>query len=84
MEEEKTIDIVVQEYEEKLKAKEKEVEETIARLKEEHAQEIRSIISGRTTPKSEKSTEEEEEEEKDFFTKEIEKTKAKLKIGGKK
>ena len=75
--EEKTIDIVVQEYEEKLKEQEKLKQEEIAKIREEHAQEIRAILSGKQIPQ-EKPTE--EEEEKGFIATEIEKTKKKLKL----
>ena len=76
--EEKTVDIVVQEYEQKLTDLENQKNEEIKKLKEEHAQEVRAIISGRKQPQ-EKPTED-EEEDKDFFTKEIEKTKKNLKL----
>ena len=76
--EEKTVDIVVQEYEQKLTELENQKNEEIKKLKEEHAQEVRAIISGRKQPQ-EKPTED-EEEDKDFFTKEIEKTKKNLKL----
>lgn len=78
MEEEKTIDVVVQEYEEKLQKQQEDYEKKITELKETHNQEIRSIISGRKTPQEVGI--EKEEEKKDFFTEEIEKTRKKLKI----
>ena len=77
--EEKTVDIVVQEYEQKLTELENQKNEEIKKLKEEHAQEVRAIISGRKNPQEIKPTEN-EEEEKDFYTREIEKTKKKLKL----
>lgn len=78
MEEEKTIDVVVQEYEDKITTLNSEHAEELKKLKEEHAKEIRAIISGRKNPQE--KGEPEEEEEKDFFTEEIEKTEKLLKI----
>lgn len=79
MEEEKTIDVVVQEYEDKITTLNSEHAEELKKLKEEHAKEIRAIISGRKSI-PENVGNQEEKEEKDFFTTEIEKTRKKLKI----
>lgn len=79
MEEEKTIDVVVQEYEEKLEQQKKDYEEKLAKEKELHNQEIRAIISGRKNPK-ENVGNQEKDEPKDFFATEIEKTEKLLKI----
>ena len=79
MEEEKTIDVVVQEYEDKITTLNSEHAEELKKLKEEHAQEIRAIISGRKNPK-ENVGNQEKDEPKDFFTTEIEKTEKLLKI----
>lgn len=78
MEEEKTIDIVVQEYEQKLEKQKQSYEEKLKEEKENHAKEIREIISGRKIPQENKPTE--EQEEKGFFATELEKTKQKLKL----
>ena len=78
MEDEKTVDIIVQEYEQKLQDLEETKNKEIANLKEEHAQEIRAIISGRQNPQIEKPTEDEEEE--DFFTKNLKQTRKNLKL----
>lgn len=79
MEEEKTIDVVVQEYEEKLEQQKKDYEEKLLKEKELHNQEIRAIISGRKNPPENVGTSK-QEEPKDFFTTEIEKTEKLLKI----
>lgn len=79
MEEEKTIDIVVQEYEEKIKNLNEENEQKIKDLKEEHAKEIRMILTGKKIDTS-KNVGNEEEQKEDFFTSEIRKTKKLLKI----
>ena len=78
MEEEKTLDVVVQEYEQKLEQQKLDYEKKISELQENHNQEIRSIISGRKVPQV--KGEPQEEQEKDFFTDEIEKTEKLLKI----
>ena len=78
-EQEKTVDVVVQEYEKKLQEQKDDYEKKLKEEQENHNQEIRSIISGRTSPKVENPVGEEEEEQ-DFFTKEIEKTKKNLKL----
>ncbi len=79
MEEEKTIDVVVQEYEQKLQQQKEDYEKKLAEQQENHNQEIRAIISGRKNPKD-VGKPEKEEPEKDFFTTEIEKTEKLLKI----
>lgn len=76
--EEKTIDIVVQEYEQKLENQRKEYEQKIKDQDEKHSKEIRAILSGKNSLVQEKPTE--EDEEKDFITLEIEKTKKNLKL----
>lgn len=78
MEEEKTLDVVVQEYEQKLEQQKLDYEKKISELQENHNQEIRSIISGRKVPQV--KDEPQEEQPKDFFTDEIEKTEKLLKI----
>lgn len=78
MEEEKTLDVVVQEYEQKLEQQKQDYEKKISELQENHNQEIRSIISGRKVPQV--KGEPQEEQPKDFFTDEIEKTEKLLKI----
>ena len=77
--EDKTLDTVVAEYEQKLKEKDEELNKKIEDLNKQHIEEIKSIISGRKTV-VEKEVGKEKEEQKDFFTEEIEKTKKKLKI----
>ena len=68
--EEKTLDVVIADYENKIKE-----------LKEQHIKEIKTILSGRNQESSNsKNVGNDENEPKDFFTKEIEKTKEKLKL----
>ena len=76
--EEKTVDIVIQEYEQKMKQKEENYKKELQALKEENAKVVRAIISGRQSPQIQNPTE--EDEDKDFFTEEIEKTKKNLKL----
>lgn len=81
--EEKTVDVVVQEYEQQIAELKQEHEKELLKIKEEHKQEIRSIISGRKNP-SETSkkvgNEEDDEEEKGFFETELDKTRKNLKL----
>ena len=78
---EKTVDVIVQEYEQKITNLEEEHKKEIAKLQEEHKQEIRSIISGRKNPTEvSKNVGNEETEEKGFFETELDKTLKKLKL----
>ena len=77
--EEKSVDVIVQEYEKKLQEQKDDYEKRLKDEQEKHNQEIRSIISGKKELQNPVG-EEDEEEEKDFFTIEIEKTKKNLKL----
>ena len=76
--EEKSVDVIVQEYEKKLQEQKEIYEKQLKEEQEKHNNEIRSIISGRKEPQN--PVGEEEEEEKDFFANEIEKTMKNLKL----
>lgn len=78
--EEKTIDVVVQEYEQKLQQQKDDYEKKLKEQQETHNQEIRSIISGRKNPSQEKTSRQEEDDDKDFFETELDKTLKNLKI----
>ena len=76
--EEKTLDVVVSEYEKKLEKQRETYESQIRVINENHAKEIRAILSGEKIDTS--KTGKKDDEEKSFFAKEIEKTKEKLKL----
>lgn len=81
MEEEKTVDIVVAEYEQQISDLKAEHEKEISDLKKLHAQEVKGILSGKkiSNPNS-KNVGNEEEEKKSFLETEIDKTKKLLKL----
>lgn len=80
MEEEKTIDIVVAEYEKKLQEEKEKHEKEVNDLKKTHAEEVKSILSGRKTFGQKEVGKQDEDEKESFLDTEIKKTKKILKI----